>query len=461
MNKKEKEADDLRMENKSLKASLKRFKLELTSLLNFVEEINSPIDAEEILNNARRIIKQIYSESSDIIIENLQLQLAQVSREWENPDLFETNDIVGTIMSGEIIFIENTGDPASYLGEHRSYFVNPDNAGLQKIYKTIVEDGLKDFKSLNLALPDNFDALYLYHLIWKVKNNFKDLGKSPYTKTEALINEVSALNKITESFVETIKKDVTEKMLLFHTNRIQTYLAIPLMNQGRATGFLRIAMPFGMQKVSSIELPFIKTIANLIIVALDRAETFQKGVYYHSVTGLPKKILFLKYLDYYLKNDKAFSILFTDLDNFKQYVEEFGHAMANDAINEYGVFIKSNLPENCIVSNFAGDEFMILVPDKNKNEAAVDADAVRKALESHMFYGEPLATKITVSIGVCDSAELDTTQPISKRRDSIIQYADYAMFYAKSQGRNKVCVWNKSIPEKGKGIKMDAPKDAV
>lgn len=128
------------------------------------------------------------------------------------------------------------------------------------------------------------------------------------------------------------------------------------------------------------------------------------------------------------------SLLFFDGDRFKQVNDTYGHAVGDVVLRELGERARSILRAGDTVGRFGGEEFLVLLPETNQQDALVIAERLRSAVAS-----VPLATHeveggiaVTVSIGVA-SYPLDGTTA-----SEVHEQADQAMYWAKRLGRNQV-----------------------
>ncbi len=445
------EIHKLRAENSKLKANnIELMKImhdlnkDVNTLLDFAEAINSQLDYHKIIEIAKLILQDAYSHKILIFVDE------QISDGWiDFQDIGEIDYIKKLMYSGEVIFVEKTLEPNFLLGEHRINLKDGLNNGIQTIYFNQLRDDLS-----KILDTDDKEILsrHLHAILEQVKNkfqrvNFKD---SLYLDIYASLKSNQELFNFFKSSSDKIKQDINDKMIYFYKNNIMSLVSIPLRSNDMTVGYIQISVPFERHPIIKEQIQFLKAFANLIVVALVKAKQYRKDIYYDQRTGLPNKILLFKHLDNYLKQGRKFSVLFTDLDYFKNYVDIFGHEMAQKVVDDFGLLMRSQLPENCLVSNYAGDEYMVLIPDKIKEEAYEDAETIRKNTENFMFEGEDenISKKVHVSIGISDSNDVDQNVDLVKQKLNLIKKADDAMFYAKSDGRNKVCLWTQEIPVK-------------
>lgn len=142
------------------------------------------------------------------------------------------------------------------------------------------------------------------------------------------------------------------------------------------------------------------------------------------------------------------SLVFIDVDNFKQYNDTNGHMMGDKVLRQIGGILKyvgkgidhitARLRKTDIVARYGGEEFVILLPYANSQDGKVMAERVRKTNEEYKFehtQHQP-NKKITVSLGV--SAYPD----VAKTKAELIDFADQALYEAKDRGKNRGCVFS-------------------
>lgn len=163
--------------------------------------------------------------------------------------------------------------------------------------------------------------------------------------------------------------------------------------------------------------------------------------YFDTLTGLPNRNLFMDRLEQALEHNKRAaiqgSVLFTDLDHFKNVNDSLGHEKGDLLLKEVAKRLRQAIRKEDTVARFGGDEFVILLPDIHENyDKAVRttqriADKIRKSFE-RPFKVKPYEFHLTPSIG----ATLFPAE--SDNLDDILKHADAAMYQAKASGRNTV-----------------------
>ncbi|MHB8171471.1 MAG: GGDEF domain-containing protein [Thermincolia bacterium] len=130
------------------------------------------------------------------------------------------------------------------------------------------------------------------------------------------------------------------------------------------------------------------------------------------------------------------SLIMLDIDHFKKYNDKFGHAMGNRILAEIARIMKDSVRDADTVVRYGGEEFAVVLPSTDTDEAAYVAERIRYVVENFTFScSDGTPTKVTVSMGIaCFPKD-------SRNKSELISHADLALYRAKQTGRNKVCIY--------------------
>lgn len=129
------------------------------------------------------------------------------------------------------------------------------------------------------------------------------------------------------------------------------------------------------------------------------------------------------------------SLMILDIDHFKRVNDDHGHACGDRVITALAGTLKEQSRSTDLIARLGGEEFVILLPGADLSEASHCAERIRAAVqELQVSNSLKEAVPIAVSIGV---AELDTRE---ENIDSAMARADKALYQAKNEGRNRVCL---------------------
>lgn len=129
-----------------------------------------------------------------------------------------------------------------------------------------------------------------------------------------------------------------------------------------------------------------------------------------------------------VRSKTAFAILMIDIDHFKHINDSHGHIAGDQYLQAIAGIIRETVRESDIVFRWGGEEFLAILKGCGAVDALTVAEKLRTAIENHAF-----AEPVTVSIGVAVWRE-------GYSPDALIARADDALYTAKKNGRNRVCI---------------------
>lgn len=158
------------------------------------------------------------------------------------------------------------------------------------------------------------------------------------------------------------------------------------------------------------------------------------------LTGVPNR----RHFDQFYKqqwhiaqqNQQPLSVIFIDIDNFKEFNDHYGHAMGDDTLRAVANILNQCIdPSRDLLARYGGEEFVCVLPNQDHDEAVNIANGLREAVLSlaipHAF--SSTHSDLTVSMGV---SSMSPGQSISS--ETLIERADQQLYQAKKQGRNRV-----------------------
>ena len=186
----------------------------------------------------------------------------------------------------------------------------------------------------------------------------------------------------------------------------------------------------------------------LIILVLSGASSFKSNYHYRkqyvysqhllklsatdSLTGIYNRAKWdeelEKWLAYRRRYDLPLSVIFFDIDNFKNINDMFGHLAGDQVIVEITDIVRSAIRESDVFSRWGGDEFMLLLPNTERQQALNLAERLRTAVADHPF--NRVGT-VTCSFGLSMASRDGTPATLVKRTDQLL-------YTAKLSGRNSV-----------------------
>ncbi|MCL1092237.1 GGDEF domain-containing protein [Shewanella kaireitica] len=133
-----------------------------------------------------------------------------------------------------------------------------------------------------------------------------------------------------------------------------------------------------------------------------------------------------------IKKQQLVSVIIFDIDNFKSINDRYGHHIGDLTIQATTKRIQRWLKEQDLLGRIGGEEFLIILPDTNGEEAAAVSERIRSAVASQPFQFDEIKLELTISLGIAVLHEQATTL------SELVIEADQALYKAKFSGKNKV-----------------------
>lgn len=140
------------------------------------------------------------------------------------------------------------------------------------------------------------------------------------------------------------------------------------------------------------------------------------------------------YIDKANKENKEVSLLFMDIDNFKNYNDVNGHQKGDLLLMKMGEILKQTVGDLGMVARYGGEEFAVILYNQGEKDALNLGELIRQNIQDSYFDGQEHQPNkyITVSIGV------STYPRVAKDKEELIELADNALYRAKSFNKNRV-----------------------
>ncbi len=215
---------------------------------------------------------------------------------------------------------------------------------------------------------------------------------------------------------------------------IGSFLSVPLVVQQELVGVLNLSHSAN-QAFTDEHLRLLTLIASQAASILQRILMYEEmarlaitdeltGLYNrrHFVTRLQEEVERSK------RHDHPFSLLFLDLDNFKRINDTYGHVLGDRILAELGKLLHKWARKSDLLARFGGEEFVVLLPMTDQQQAMAAAERLRTAVQEHSF---PRRKRLTISVGV--SCYPNDTENV----EELVKMADQALYQAKKSGRNR------------------------
>jgi len=215
-------------------------------------------------------------------------------------------------------------------------------------------------------------------------------------------------------------------------------LLCPIKSRGRVISILALGGKQSGSLYSHEDIQLVMTIANQAGIIMENAQLYTQATTRANtdgLTGLYTHRHFHERLDQEIARGSRFGTMFSvimlDIDLFKAYNDIYGHLAGDQLLRRMGELIRSSIRNMDVAFRYGGEEFTVILPEARLDNAYKVAERVRKAIESEAS-SKPIP--VTVSLGVASWPSDGIT------REEIIGCADAALYRAKQNGRNRVCL---------------------
>ncbi|BBD56805.1 PAS domain S-box protein [Planktothrix agardhii] len=224
------------------------------------------------------------------------------------------------------------------------------------------------------------------------------------------------------------------------------HLCVPMIAQGDALGLLCLASEESGQ-ISEDQQRLATAVAEHIALALANLK-LREALEYQSIrdglTGLYNR----RYLEESLEREInraqrqkfGLGIIMIDIDHFKNYNDTFGHNGGDIVLQQLGNILQKNVRGSDIACRYGGEEFTLILPEISLEFVKERAEQIRvEVQELKPKHRDQDLGQITLSLGISMFPNQGLTG------ESIMRAADTALYQAKEEGRNRVCVFGSNF----------------
>lgn len=223
---------------------------------------------------------------------------------------------------------------------------------------------------------------------------------------------------------------------------IHELVLVPLIHKQNEYGMFHLINSGSEPRLSDNDLEIIKSAANQIAVGIENLELYQ-----HSITDELTSLSNTRYFHSRLQTEmqKAarqrlpLSLVMIDVDHFKSINDRYGHPAGDAVLQRIAIEVSNSCRKSDIAARYGGEEFALILPETEMSGAKVVAEKIRRRVENISVSLNVGEIKATCSLGISVYPRL--ASDIS----SLIETADQALYKAKSQGRNRVCEFSRTL----------------
>jgi diguanylate cyclase (GGDEF)-like protein len=222
--------------------------------------------------------------------------------------------------------------------------------------------------------------------------------------------------------------------------KTKSIVCIPLKIHGKILGVVEIINVENMNDFKRRKIPILSALTDYAAIAIENSQ-YTSRIQHMSITDEYTGLYNARYMHQILpgllqdaeKNSKKLSVVFMDVDNFKSVVDTYGHLSGSMVLKEIGQTISIQLTPNDILIKYGGDEYVLIMPNRDKTSAISITRKIQKAIRRSIYLKtEKDPIRVTASFGLAvfpDDAQ--------NKKDLLIK-ADSSMYKIKRSTKNGI-----------------------
>jgi diguanylate cyclase (GGDEF)-like protein len=250
------------------------------------------------------------------------------------------------------------------------------------------------------------------------------------------IRKLKSFESLNIQSVKDLPPEAWAEKAVLQATGVNSMLIIPLGYHGTAIGFLGLNSIRIERKWTEQDISLLKIVGEFFVSIFQREKAeaaLERLSVTDHLTQIFNRLKFENVLEKEIqrarRHNRTFSLIMFDIDHFKKINDFFGHEAGDNVLRKLTQTVSVHIRAIDMFARWGGEEFIILVVETHVGDARSFAEKLRREIESTSFYSGSL----TCSFGVTESCKTDDTSTIIKR-------ADAALYDAKRNGRNLVCI---------------------
>ena len=372
------------------------------------------------------LLKELKLEKAKVL--NKDLNILNVLNEVDSTDKYmvivESNELIGILSYSDII---NNIDPKILMKKQTI-------ATLILQYKaTTTYENTSTIQAIRLMKDNNSDSIII------LDDSLKAIGIFTTKDFINLIHQNSDLNNPISNYMTSPVNTLSENSTISEAIdfiRDKHFKRIVVTNENdEITGIL--TQKELLRIIYNKWIDFIKEEGNRISrineELLSKTTKLEEKASFDFLTKLYNRRKFNSFLEYEISKanrykDQHLSLLLVDIDYFKNVNDTYGHLVGDNILQEISKILTICSRDTDIVARWGGEEFVLMLPQTNIEQAFFVGEKLRATIEKHKFDD---VKHITCSIGVGKFHQ-------NEDKDTLFKRVDAALYKAKNSGRNKV-----------------------
>jgi len=326
-------------------------------------------------------------------------------------------------------------------------------------YQDFFFNGLNIFQHTNIGDIIETAVLHIVHRInpssivflWKPFQNKDEISIKTYDyKSHYKMMDLN-LNIENLSFFENFFKQYPQFLITYpdllkgmnHKSaeelcKLEPELIIPILGPSSLYGLIVLGKKPDGESFSNMDMVFIRYYTYFVSLAIQNNLNYdhslrdvKTGLYNYGffMTRLTEELARMK------RNMYVSSVIVADVDDFKKFNDTYGHIAGDRVLEHVASMIRQSVRLEDVPSRFGGEEFTVLLPDTNSEEAFRVAERLRKSISRLQVSWEVPLSPVTISLGI-----FSFDNSVSSIYE-IVDNADKALYKSKERGKNCTTIW--------------------
>ncbi len=339
------------------------------------------------------------------------------------------------------------------------------DSSMTKHFQDIIQiDKLYEFLNLTIDIDTLIDSI-LSGIAILVPDNYYSLLLSDNSNKEIA---VFLRKNISKDVIDTIQSEIKKHFEKLTNTKIDDFykvrVSVPTgpddINEKKRIGkwdkksFSNVFIPIlidntisGMLGVSGNEIKDIEYVQDILRIVSKRISGVLKNAALHrntkllaltdGLTGLYNHRALIDRLksefERYRRYGSYLSLIVADFDNLKEINDTYGHPVGDEVIIMIGDILREASRDSDVLARYGGDEFVVLLPQTNSENALNMAERIRSKIEKYMFNVSDKQINCTISVGVATAPDKNIISS-----EDLLESADRALYKSKRSGKNRV-----------------------
>jgi diguanylate cyclase (GGDEF)-like protein len=315
----------------------------------------------------------------------------------------------------------------------------------------MTSDTKEIIESAGTNLPNLFD-FSSFGVFWKeglLLSLYQEESCPPsFTKSvvENMVKVLSILGEepidVSQVTLQVDKRKLRPNQMMNPQATLKSYLTLPLPVEGEIIGCISLNSD-QPNAFDAQDLQFFSVIGYQMTASLKHFQRFSSikdMAIYDTLTNVHNR----RYFDERIgaETKKSFlsgtplSLVMVDIDYFKNVNDTYGHTQGDKVLCKIASLLKNSVRKDDTVARYGGEEFVLILPGAKLEVTSMIAERIRRLIETTLFEVGQTQIHLTISLGI---SNLPSHR--ARSEEELIKMADHALYNAKREGRNRVCIF--------------------